>query len=101
MSRTWLSVLAGTLALGGCSTVAPQQFHATEVSREESRPVTTTARKQAKRPQQPREAVVADDLNTTGSGAVDTPVIGSPAWEAENERRERRIKEIMRICASC
>jgi hypothetical protein len=105
MSRKWLSVLAAALALGGCSTVVPQQFHATEVSRQESRPVTAPARKQARRPQQPRDAVVMDDLTTTGSSALQqTPVIGSSDREraqAENDRREQRIKEIMRICASC
>jgi hypothetical protein len=88
--------------LGGCGTVAPRQYYVADVGAREYQPA--QARKQARRVPRSQEAAVVDDLATTGSSAGGTPVVGSPAWDraqAENERREQRIKDIMRICASC
>jgi hypothetical protein len=103
MFRNWVGLLACVLALGGCGTVAPQQYYVTEAGRATDRSA-AKARKQVKRPPQSQETAGVDDLATTGSSAGATPVVGSPAWDraqSENERREQRIKDIMRICASC
>jgi len=104
-----LMLLVFAAFLAGCAATAPllpAQENVTLNTDQAEPTLTAKVRSEAKNPKSPApKSATAPMTSDKGTLNSTTPTVGSPEWEkehAENERREKYIKQVIEsICRGC